>query len=800
MKKMTKRIVGVAFGAALAFTIGAGTYNVLDNQSVIMADAATYTIDMTETISSADWGTVGDYKEAGLYRFWVGGDKTNAWTSGGKCANENANAYLLDYIKVNGKTVAQHREEYAEMLANGGEKKISWTGMSADGLLEGQRIMQPNIADETAGNKATCYAPIFVNFTCHAAANGNAIDMYIPTSYLSEVTSIELSKDLTITNGTDTWGISQDIKWMQNSYGGAKVVGEKTVIETSVTGIDGKYGQEDKSLGFLFSNYEMAPATTAVDKAFLASINYYDYILVDGQKLGALMKQGGQGEVYYNAWGVPFGTRWPEWMKAQGLIDSVQEVTILAGCQFPAYGKADTVYQTTEDVTFTRQPSGAFANPETLMYASDVNVGWAMEAGDKKELYRIDITSDAWQLNPLIPEGQTNPDAFDLAYFDFGSRDLVRKSILLNGKSLYEINTTVDDTDYEYSTSPMKENDTQQNGNDVFKNPTLLEVRGNTLILYIHKNYVNSLCSNFGDTITLTIKADISASDKVNGKVLAEDVTAEVYAVGYTLNLMVGNTKFNEMSVKAGNALDSLPTPEAESLIFAGWVDADGNPAPATMPESVLTLYASWKPVPYTVTVKHLDGTEETLVFGMMKDVENGVLYSADEMVDVLNACLPEETATEGYAFKERVPNVFQMQNYTFTVETVKVVFTITFVGENGEDIGVAPITFTKATIGSLVLPAVPEKEGYTGTWNKTVDRLKLEDVTLTAVYTEAEEPTTTPDSSTDSTADSTTDSTVEDSSSAEEKGGCGSVVGGIACTLTALGVAAVAVLKKKED
>jgi hypothetical protein len=133
----------------------------------------------------------------------------------------------------------------------------------------------------------------------------------------------------------------------------------------------------------------------------------------------------------------------------------------------------------------------------------------------------------------------------------------------------------------------------------------------------------------------------------------------------------------------------------------------------------------------------------------------------------------------------------------------VQIIFTITFVGESGEDIGVAPITFTAKTIDGLELPAVPAKEGYTGAWNKTTDRIKLEDTTLTAVYTEIKE-TTTPDKPADSTTDST------DSSATAQPGevglvekvlaGCTSVVGGIASGLVALGVAAVAILKKKED
>ena len=134
--------------------------------------------------------------------------------------------------------------------------------------------------------------------------------------------------------------------------------------------------------------------------------------------------------------------------------------------------------------------------------------------------------------------------------------------------------------------------------------------------------------------------------------------------------------------------------------------------------------------------------------------------------------------------------------------------FTITFTDEDGNDIGVAPITFTKHTIDDLVLPAVPEREGYTGEWNKTTDRLKWEEVTLYAVYTEIKEETKLPDvpNSSEDENDETSD-TASDSTTNEAPGGvagllagCSGVVGGVAGGIAALGLAVVAVLKKKED
>ena len=178
-------------------------------------------------------------------------------------------------------------------------------------------------------------------------------------------------------------------------------------------------------------------------------------------------------------------------------------------------------------------------------------------------------------------------------------------------------------------------------------------------------------------------------------------------------------------------------------------------------------------------------------------------------MAAILEANLPEATEEAGYAYAERLPVLFEVEDYTFNVTLVKVIFTLTFVDENGEDIGIAPMTFTAKTINDLQLPAVPEKAGYKGTWNKTTDRIKLEDTTLTAVYTEIKDEPTTPDkpeAPTDST-DSTDSTEPTDSSDSAQQGGlagilagCSGVVGGIASGMVALGVVAVALLKKKED
>lgn len=576
---------------------------------------------------------------------------------------------------------------------------------------------------------------------------------------------------------------------------------EKTVIETTVTAIEDT--NPDTFLIFYLSENDYSGTQTEVKAATLESINYYDYILIDGQKLGALVN-GNQRETYLNLWGEEgcYATRWPETMITNDTIGDVKEVKILAGCQFPAEKAENTVYEVTETVTYVRTASGSLADASTLLHTEDIEIGMATVHGSANELYKVTMTCDAWNFT-------ANP--FDYNYSGFISS--MRKMILLNDRSLFDINENVDDSAYVYSTypmniivndAPMKDPAPDRAGKDLFANPTVLEASGKTMILYIHKDYVDSLCKNFGDVLTLTIKEGYTQ----NGKALTEDASAVVYGIGYDLKLMDGAKELETLSVLPNASLSNLPTPTKEYKRFAGWVDADGNPAPATMPSENYVLYAKWAVAPYELTIVYMDETTKTFTFGVEVDEENGIEFSVDNLKTVLQENLPAETDKIAYGYVEKVPSVFKMQDYTFTVTTVQSVFTITFTDEEGNDIGVPHITFTKHTIDTLVLPEVPAKEGYTGAWNKTTDRLKWEDVTLHAVYTEIKEEPNVPDvpssseDENDKTSDTTSDSTTNEApgGAAGLLAGCSGVVGGVAGGMVALGIAAVALLKKKED
>ena len=816
MKNKAKKIAGLALSAALALSVGAGLAAVAYDDAGVNVAAAeeVATKDLSKSLKQGDWGSTNAFSGLYMYRLWIGDG--NTWDNLNITHGQTYENTLMQAIKVNGKTLTEWKNAYKA----GETPEITWDGEITDstdpnykdwdannvghgkGMLNRIFVMKHNNED---------YAPIDATLCNHGSA-GCSIDIYIPVSMVPMVKTIEFTTDFEYQGYT----FSENVVFKGNYFD----INEIEVESTTITSV-ANTGKEDDVLYFYLSNHDYPNtvgdyeiASVPGFKDFLKNINYYDYIELDGVKLGTALKNI-QGQAFINVWNEKnsYAIRWPEhWTVADRA--AVQEIKILKGAQFPSYeNPTGKVYEVEEDIVFVRQESGAFADVNSLIGADAVTIDWATKTGEKGEIFKIDITCDEWTYN-LGAGG----DAFDWNYFS-DQRITIRDNILINGVSLYDINTTVDDSEYEYVTHPF--NVTNEKGEevkqtsykdgkdyDVFKNPILLEVRDNTISLLIHENYVNSLCNKFGDELVVTVKKEICGSTVLGGKVLTEDVTALVYGIGYDVVLMNGETTVDTMSVLEGVALNNLPTLTEDHKTFAGWVDAEGNAAPDVMPGESITLYAKWNAVPYTLTINYLDGTAKTFTFGVMVDEENGVEYTTEDLADVLAENLPESTDEVGYAYAEKVPSYFKVQDYTFNVATIQVVFSITFVGENGEDLGIAPITFTAKTIDDVQLPAVPEKAGYKGAWNKTVDRIKLEDTVLTAVYTEVkEEPTTSETPETPDDSDSANDSTdATDSSAAAQPGitdmlaGCTSVVGGIASGLVALGVAAVALLKKKED
>ncbi|MBE7100531.1 MAG: hypothetical protein E7364_02845 [Clostridiales bacterium] len=537
MKKVNKKLLALLMSATLV-TAGAGAFvafNGVDEGTSISVSAAEITTDRTATCSMSSVAATGDYADAPMFRIAMDTSNKDAAISWGKnnTLNSGTYEYLLEYITFNGKSIKAYRDEYKALLDAGEPSPIKYTGMDVDevegqdssfgswGIVNGTRYMQPNIAEDVVKNKRAIFAPIFVNATYHDSL-GDTIDVYVASSFLaaSDITQMGLKAGFEL-NG---YGVSQDVTFYFSGCAGRsdqvdKVVGEITpykTTETEVYKLDFAVADRFMLIGLSENDYA-GTNTTSIPRANLSTLNLYNYIEIDGKKLHSYMSAA-LGQPFFQVWGREdvFAFNYPDSVDAA----NVQEVKFLKGCQFPskAYaidGGEKMCYQLEKDITFVRMPDGSFVNEATLIKADEVSISNATIGGEANELFVFEIACEKWDF--------TRDNPADYNYMAEQLRNM-RKFIYVNGMSLWDINTTVDDSSYVYVTGDMPNTTAEQDGYKIYSNPTFIyaEKGGHTLRVHVHKDYI-------GDANEIVVK--VARGYKNDGAAIAvgEDVTATVW-------------------------------------------------------------------------------------------------------------------------------------------------------------------------------------------------------------------------------------------------------------------------------
>ena len=97
----------------------------------------------------------------------------------------------------------------------------------------------------------------------------------------------------------------------------------------------------------------------------------------------------------------------------------------------------------------------------------------------------------------------------------------------------------------------------------------------------------------------------------------------------YSRNVYTATFDGVEYAVRYGAALPDVTPADKTGMEFVGWVDAQGNKAPATMPANDLALTSKWEAVEYTITyIVNGQKTVETYKYG------DTVIAPADPVVD----------------------------------------------------------------------------------------------------------------------------------------------------------------------
>ena len=119
-----------------------------------------------------------------------------------------------------------------------------------------------------------------------------------------------------------------------------------------------------------------------------------------------------------------------------------------------------------------------------------------------------------------------------------------------------------------------------------------------------------------------------NAAESTLTAIIAGDGSTKL-VLKYSRNVYTATFDGVEYTVRYGAALPDVTPADKTGMKFVGWVDAQGNKAPATMPANDLALTSKWEAIEYTITyIVNGQKTVETYKYG------DTVIAPADPVVD----------------------------------------------------------------------------------------------------------------------------------------------------------------------
>ncbi|MBQ8405150.1 MAG: hypothetical protein IJX09_00725 [Clostridia bacterium] len=379
--------------------------------------------------------------------------------------------------------------------------------------------------------------------------------------------------------------------------------------------LDGTSGNET----YLISTSVLAWTNTGTGRLNKDYSNALDYIYFNGRSIAEINAES--DDAYGSTFGtiVDNGDCAPIAVLYNKLSDTSSYLQIWVPTGYPNIGKTaeenhqsieikagfsitqdDVTYKVTQDVKWVNLNNAWVNANETFFEASEVTIGNLRVDGEAQELYKVDITSDAWNITC---------NSFDFMYA--GNYTTYRKFIFINGVSIYDINANTDDSEYVYSTSPMTGND-----DTLFAHPVIIYTTTNTITLWMHKNYINSLDGK----IVVTLGAGYSAY--TNNAYLAENVD---YTLKFKVEIDDGTETYETYMFQGLKTVASLGTPtkamtSTTMYAFDGWYDA--NTDAKLSAETVITADMRIEARFIETTVNLIETDIETATFAV-KDTTN---------------------------------------------------------------------------------------------------------------------------------------------------------------------------------
>ena len=423
---------------------------------------------------------------------------------------------------------------------------------------------------------------------------------------------------------------------------------------------------------------------------------------------------------------------------------------------------------------------------------------------------------------PQIDNTTVLPEGIGYGIIDRAEWQYLQEYITINGKTVKEINTTTDVSNYVFSTFPST-------ADAIYKIPVIVYANKDKLEIKVHNDYIASLGADV--TITIGVKAGATVINDTAVYTVSEDVTAAVrvpaITVDVTANVVIGGWKmigdlseltrtivtFGEGVMPAN--VDYGIMDNAKYGYLQDYFTINGKTIREINETTDVSGYV-FHTFPSTAADKY---KVPVILFVNGDNVEfkihNDYLASLGGNIDVIvgvKAGLSIENGSTTYTVSEDVVGYARRKAYTFTVEmnpgvdeqylTVGTEIALgtpekehyTFVGwfEKGTDnemLTAMPerdytvyakyeaieytVTFMDGdtvvdTVSysldntAIAEPTAPTKEGYTSAWEKY--SLTGGNITVQVVYTEIVGGDSSDDSSSDNSSDSSNDNSSDSS------------------------------------
>ena len=434
-----------------------------------------------------------------------------------------------------------------------------------------------------------------------------------------------------------------------------------------------------------------------------------------------------------------------------------------------------------------------------VMAAEDSLTGYFV--GEKKEVtptVDIENASEQTDLKHLVADVTLSEAMDDVEWHMIDgyapNADALTK-ILINGKSVSEINSTTDTSGWDWSGGCGF-----SEINALLQKPVLILCNGGKMTIYINGQYRDLLENGKNTDVKIEILDGVSVTYQKKGTagteylLAAVDETA-VYLRTYTLKLYPDGADGEAVTseVAHGKTID-LSEYDKEGYSVK-WTDAEGNAAFGVMPEQNYSIYASYTAIEYTANVEYFSGETETVTYTIenraaklaeikqkltattseyeyvldkaelplencsVKEVRRPVEYTITlkytdgkteevkfnvenraEVRAELDRKLTESTDEYEYSWKGGMPETLPLENLEYEISRTAKVYTLTIDYVEKED---EVVTFTVETraevLASLAEKLTPAANGYTYAWVNLPEVLELKNQTITEKKTAVE-------------------------------------------------------------